>query len=80
MKKNSLIPTKATMLPNLRLEITFNNGEKRFLSIYDKNTITAPIANTWIGSKIKINKDGSIQVNDKLFSLGYILENTTNKI
>ncbi|GEN56896.1 hypothetical protein GCM10012290_14130 [Halolactibacillus alkaliphilus] len=80
MKKASLIPTKATMLPNLRLEITFNNGEKKSLSIYDENMVAGPIANTWIGSKVEINKDGSIQVNDTLFSLEYVLENTTTEI
>lgn len=80
MKKTSLLPIKATMLPNLRLEITFNNGEKKNLSTYDKNAVAGPIANTWIGSKIEINKDGSIQVNEKLIPLEYILENTTIEI
>lgn len=61
---------KAEMLPNLKLKVTFDNQETRFLKTYsakdslEKKEVLRPLANAWIGNTIDVLKDGSLKVNE----------------
>ncbi|MGX6962147.1 hypothetical protein [Vagococcus xieshaowenii] len=77
-KVNHLKPIKAEMLPNLRLRITFNNNEVRYMSRFTKvDLFIQPLANTWIGNEIKILEDGSIMLNKLHIPYEAIIEQST---
>ena len=71
-------PIAAEMLPNLRLRITFNNGEVRYLSKFSTvELFIQPLANTWIGNEIDVLEDGSIRLNELLMPYEEIMEQST---
>ena len=72
-------PIAAEMLPNLRLRITFNNGEVRYLSKFSTvELFIQPLAYTWIGNEIEIFEDGSIRLNDLHIPYHVIMEQSTS--
>lgn len=74
---------KAEMLPNLKLKITFDNQETRFLKTYSANDSTQkenvlrPLANTWIGNTIDILEDGAIKVNEEVIPCQKVYSEST---
>ena len=74
-------PVKAVMLPNLRLMITFDNGEVRYLSdVSILELFIQPVAYTWIGNEISILDNGDIKLNDLIIPYDYLIKNSRKHI
>lgn len=62
--------TKLVVLPNLKLQITFDNGEVRTWKTYTPKKMTDPetnlrsLGNSWVGNEVTLNDDGSAQFNN----------------
>ena len=72
-------PVSAEMLPNLRLRITFDNGEIRYLSQFSTvELFIQPLAYTWIGNEIEVLEDGSIRLNDLHIPYDVVINQSTS--